>query len=196
MPTRIRARRLAATLALLALSATAACTSADTDAGIPQEAQDILAAYELDGLGPRELVETLEATAVSDRPQGLIASVRPDVVLLADASGAEAEVRLPQEEFYVSIAPYIDRTHDCYFHSLTTCLGEMGGEELTVTITDADGAVVVSETLTTQDNGFFGLWLPHDLDGTIVIEHERGTAQAPIATGPDDPTCISTIRLA
>lgn len=31
------------------------------------------------------------------------------------------------DEFYVSVTPYLEQTHDCFFHSRTTCLGELRG---------------------------------------------------------------------
>lgn len=186
-----RPGRFAALGLLLVLAATG-CSSGDEQ---PSDADEILAAHDLDGLEPRELVETLEATAVTDRPQDLIASVRTDVLAVADDAGNEAEIPLPADEFYVSIAPYVDSSHDCFYHSLTTCLGELGNEGVDVSIVADDGTEIVSETLRTQDNGFFGLWLPRDIDATITIEHEGGSVQAPLATGPEDPTCITTFRL-
>lgn len=47
----------------------------------------------------------------------------------------EVTIDLPGEKPYVSIAPYVDTTHDCFYHSLTSCRGELGNEEVDVKIT-------------------------------------------------------------
>ncbi len=86
-------------------------------------------------------------------------------------------------------------THECFYHNLASCQGELVGEDLTVRITSADGEVLADGTVTTYDNGFVGFWLPRDIEGTIEVEWEGLSATAPIATGPDDPTCITTIQL-
>ena len=64
-----------------------------------------------------------------------------------------------------------------------------------MTITAADGEVLVDETLTTYDNGFGGFWLPRDIEGTINVEFDGKSVTAPIATGPEDPTCVTTLQL-
>ena len=88
-----------------------------------------------------------------------------------------------------------DQTHDCLFHSLTTCLGEMAGEPVDITVTDEAGQTVLDETRTAYDNGFVGLWLPRDLTGTLTVEHDGKSSTVPIATGDDDLTCLTTAHL-
>ena len=105
---------------------------------------------------------------------------------------------MPADEFYVSFAPYVSRTHDCHFHSLTTCVGELQNAEVSVKITDdATGEVLVDDSLTTFDNGFVGLWLPRGIDATVTVEHDGKTASSPITTqGDDAATCVTTLHLA
>ena len=43
---------------------------------------------------------------------------------------------LPEDEFFVSIAPFINYTHPCGVHSLTGCEGELASKEMDVRITD------------------------------------------------------------
>lgn len=158
--------------------------------------QDLVTAHGLQGRDAREVIDRLEATPVSQRPAGLIASVQPAAVLLSDAEGREARLPLPEDTFYLSVAPYLDQTHECHFHSLTTCRGELGNEDLTVrVVSETDGTVLVDQTLRTQDNGFAGLWLPADLTATLTVEHEGRTASTPITTGADAPTCLTTLQL-
>ena len=141
----------------------------------------------------KELVDSLDRTPISQRPS-YIASVRADEVLL-DVGGEQGSVPLPADEFYVSIAPYVNRTHECTYHSLTTCVGELSGEPVHVVVTDDAGNTVVDEELETYDNGFFGLWLPRGMSGTVEITHESGAVDAPISTGEEDPTCVTDLRL-
>ncbi len=157
----------------------------------------VAAQYDLDGLEARQIIARLDTMEVDQRPGTLIASVRPDELTLTDTStGQNDTIPMPDEQFYLSVAPYERRTHDCYFHSLTTCLGEQAGESMQVTVTDSTtGRTIIDDTRTTFDNGFLGLWLPRDITGTISIEHEGRTATAPIATGDDDLTCLTSLQL-
>lgn len=187
-------------LAAAAMLAVAGCASSPTVADPAESARvepPILAAYGLAGLDGREIVERLERTPVAARHGDLMASVRPGELLLSQVGSDEPTVvELPDDEFYLSVAPYVDQTHDCYFHSLTTCRGELAGEEVHVTITDRDtGEVLVDEVTATFDHGFVGFWLPTGIDATIRVEHEGYSASQDISTGPDDPTCLTTVRL-
>lgn len=96
---------------------------------------------------------------------------------------------------YVSMAPFVTRTHECSFHSLATCQGEMVNTPVTLKFTDASGKVIAEESDTTYVNGFVGLWLPRNLTGTMAVSAEGRTATAPLATGSEDPTCVTTIKL-
>lgn len=156
----------------------------------------ILTEHELDGLDARTLIERLDMMAVSDRPTDLMASIRPDAIQLSDDEGRQTSVPLPEDEFYVSVAPYVEHTHDCYFHSLTTCHGELQNRVVQVTVTDtATGVVLLNDMLRTYDNGFLGFWLPRDIHASITIGYEGRSASAPVFTGREDPTCLTTLRL-
>ncbi|EME22526.1 CueP family metal-binding protein [Rhodococcus triatomae] len=179
---------LAVTLGALVLSA----CSPDPAAPVP----DTLTAHGLQELDGRELIERLDALPVDARPDGLIASVHPDAVLVSEDDGPETAVPLPDDEFYLSIAPYVGSTHDCYFHSLTTCLGELSDQPIRVLATNrTDGAVLSDSTTRTYDNGFVGLWLPRGIEADVVVEYAGRTGRTTVGTGPDDPTCITTVDL-
>lgn len=155
----------------------------------------LLAEHGLDGLSGKELVEQLDRSPDA-RPLAVLASVRPDEVLVSDGT-VEVAVPLPDDEFYLSIAPYVTSTHDCWFHNLGTCQGELAGADVGVTITADDGTVLVDETATTYANGFVGFWLPQGLTGTVELVHDGLTSTAPFSTADaEDPTCVTTMRLA
>ena len=52
------------------------------------------------------------------------------------SNGKKLLYDLPKNEFFVSIAPYVNQTHPCTDHSLTSCQGEMIEKEFDVYIED------------------------------------------------------------
>lgn len=156
----------------------------------------VLEEYGLEDASGREIVEELEALPMEEKPTGVNVSVESDDVVFTNALGEEDSVPLPEDEFYLSIAPYTQQTHDCFLHSLTGCEGELDHEDFDVTVTDQDtGDVVVDEQVRSHDNGFFGLWLPRDIDAELSIESDDGEMTTEISTGDDDLTCLTDARL-
>lgn len=153
----------------------------------------LLGEYGFEGGTAEEVVEALDSTH-ADREKGLAASVTADQVVVADQD-RQVALDVPEDQFYLAVAPYETTTHDCFHHSLSGCQGELVDTPVHVTVTGADGTVLVDEERTTYANGFVGLWLPADIDGTIEVRARGGSATADIATGADDPTCLTTLRL-
>ena len=179
-----------------------ASAEVDATAAASDTVESVLDRHGLAHLDARRMIEALDAMSVVDRPANLLASVHPAELVLTVPTwtdGSTTTTRslpMPDDEFYLSVAPYRVQTHDCTFHSLTTCLGEMPGQDVEVTVTDGDtGQVILDETRTTYDNGFVGLWLPRDLDGTLTIRQGDAEATSPISTGEEDLTCLTTMRL-
>ncbi len=193
----LRSKALIAAVAAVGALVLTACSSTPADSpASTSPSTNVLAANGLDDLSGRELIERLDTLPVAERPVGLAASVRPDAFLVSENDGPETSVALPDDEFYLSIAPYVNGTHDCWFHSLTTCLGELRDQPIRVTATSvADGAVLADLTSRTYDNGFVGLWLPRGIEADVVVEYEGRTGRTTVGTGPDDPTCITTVAL-
>lgn len=189
----LAAALLAAGLALAGCTAAPPSSDGSDDGG---GAGELLAAYELTDLDAAEVIERLDTMPVADRPSGLLASVQPDALVLRDDSDREARLPMPDDQVYVSVAPFLEQTHECHFHSLTTCLGELSDAEIRVTLTGDDGAVLIDETRTTYDNGFVGLWVPRGIDASLEIEHGGRTGTVPVSTRTDqDATCITTLQL-
>lgn len=159
------------------------------------DAHAVLEAYGWGDLTGGELVETLEALPLDERPADLVASVRSTDVVVQTADAEP--VSLPIDEgFYLSVAPYRTQTHPCSFHSPTTCLGELGDEPVTITAVDAaTGEQVLAVDTRTEANGFVGVWLPRDRDLTVTVDAPGGSATTAVATGADDPTCLTTMQL-
>lgn len=191
----------ALTLSLFAIGALTACstspdvaqTSSPQSAVSPAEAGSLIAAAGLEGKSGREIVEALDKQE-AQRPLPVMGSVRYDHVTLSDGTKEET-VPIEGDEFYLSLAPYETSTHDCYFHNVGTCQGELRGENVHVTITTEDGEVLVDEDATTYANGFVGFWIPKDVKGTIVVTKGGKTAKSPFSSDPEGATCVTTLPL-
>lgn len=182
----------AAALALVLAGCSTGGSTAEPAAGY--EAQ-FLAAHDLAGMDAREIVDHLDRLGPDERPTDLFASVRPDELLLSSGD-QELTLAMPEDQYYLSVAPYVDRTHECFYHSLTTCLGELSGEDIEVRVVDdGTGDVLVEEGTTTFDNGFVGIWLPRDVDGTVEVTYDGLTGATDFSTTADGATCVTTLRL-
>ena len=111
----------------------------------------------------------------------------------------QAALDVPEDRFYLAVAPYETTTHDCFHHSLSGCLSSCQGElvdtPVHLTVTDTEGAVLMDEERATYANGFVGLWLPAGIEATLEVEANGKAATTPIATGAQDPACLTGLRL-
>lgn len=123
------------------------------------------------------------------------ASITSKELIVTDSDNEKTTYNLPEDEFFVSIAPFINTTHPCTNHSLTGCQGELIDKEFDVFIQDEDGNVVVNETITSLKNGFVDLWLPRDKTFQVKIEYDGKIAESEISTFEGDNTCITTMQL-
>lgn len=145
--------------------------------------------YGLSDLSVQEIVEKLDSTG-SD-PAGLKASITSEVLILMDNS-AEVRLDLPKDKFYLAFAPYLAQTHPCAIHSLSSCQGELVNQEIFAVVTDRNGNEIIESNFTTMENGFVGLWLPRNIDGTLAVSFNGLVAQALIATFAGSDTCLTT----
>jgi len=146
----------------------------------------------LDGLTGKEILTGIaDGSIVVD---GFGISIYDDeLVVILDKD--RVSVDMPDDEFYVSVAPYIDITHECLFHSATGCRGELKTEQFFIEFIDIDGNVIISENMTSMSNGFIDLWLPRNIEGTLTISHNELSASKVISTVAGEPTCETTMKL-
>jgi hypothetical protein len=192
----VRRITIAAAVIALILGGCAATSSGQEGASTGASSASptaLLARYGLSG-DAVAVVDQLEKLGGSDRPGELKASVRPGELQLSDGD-AKASLQIPADRFYLSVAPYAKDTHECYFHSLTTCQGEMSKRPVHLRIVDSGGRLLVDRETTTNANGFVGTWLPRGSSGTVKITTPQGSGSQPFATGAEDPTCMTTLRL-
>ena len=157
------------------------------------DAGALLAAHGLEGKSGAEVVEALDRLD-AERPLPLAASVRYDEVLLSDGT-TQAALPLDGDQFYLSLAPYETTTHECYFHNLGSCQGELADVEVRVRITTDSGEVLVDEDATTYANGFIGFWIPKDVAGTVVVTKDGKRAESRFSSDAEGPTCLTTLQL-
>ncbi len=140
-------------------------------------------------------IKQLVADYSTGQLKAINASINASQLIVTMDEQKQYTYDLPDDEFFVSIAPYLDVTHPCAIHSLTGCQGEMVNEQMEVYITDQAGNVIRNEMMKTQDNGFIDLWLPRDSTYQVTITHANGVARQEIATFENDQTCITTMQL-
>lgn len=138
-------------------------------------------------------------TLVNDYSLGKIsdqtASITSTELIITENDHTETTYTLPDDEFFVSIAPFISETHPCTIHSLTGCQGELVDKDLDFYIEDENGQVVVDETFNSGANGFVDLWLPRDQTFQVTISYDGKETKSEISTFEDDGTCITTMQL-
>ncbi|HEY4600577.1 MAG TPA: CueP family metal-binding protein [Cerasibacillus sp.] len=170
-------------IAIVASFILVACNNASTNeenSNESQEAEDI-----------KQLVHDYSIGKANDES----ASITSKHLIITDGDQEETILDLPKDEFFVSIAPFINETHPCTNHSLTGCQGEMVEQTFDVYIEDLDGKVVIDETMQSLENGFIDLWLPRDQTFRVKITHEGKEVESEISTFESDGTCITTMQL-
>ncbi|ETT53525.1 CueP family metal-binding protein [Paenibacillus sp. FSL P4-0338] len=123
------------------------------------------------------------------------ASITSTQLIVESGGSNEAVYRLPEDEFFLSVAPYVQNTHPCATHSLTGCQGEMVEQSFGVTVVDEDGKEIMNQTVKSQPNGFIDLWLPRDQNYKMTITHDGKEAKSEISTFESDDTCLTSMQL-
>ena len=153
---------------------------------------DFLAQYGLAGKNTQQIVEAIDQNPQA-RPLPFSASITSSELKLSD--GKQAFAFPLADKFYLSVAPYEHQTHPCFNHSLSGCQGEMPNTTFDVKVTDLKGNVVLQKSVKSYQNGFVGLWLPRDMQGTLDVSYQGKTASSPISTNSDSQTCLTTVKL-
>ncbi|MBM7542583.1 CueP family metal-binding protein [Amphibacillus cookii] len=142
-----------------------------------------------------EQIKELVSDYSLGRHDDLDASITSHELIVNDQDNNERVYQLPEESFFVSIAPYDDETHPCAVHSLTGCQGELVNQTFNLSIEDQNGEVIVNDTVTSMENGFIDIWLPRDETFNVTIAKDGKSVQQEISTFEGDDTCITTMQL-
>lgn len=143
---------------------------------------------------PENMKEAVQNYSIGDFDEDVSASITSKELIVSD-SNKEIAYDLPEDEFFVSIAPFVEETHPCTNHSLTGCQGELTEKEFDVYIEDEDGNVLVDEKMTSLKNGFIDFWLPRNKTYHVKFEYDGKIAESEISTFEDSNTCITTMQL-
>ncbi len=153
-----------------------------------------LSRYNLEGKDLKTMVATLEND--TNESSGFQAIINAHELLLSDAT-RRMSFPLPEDEFYVSIAPYIHQTHPCSTHNLVTCRGELKNEDFVLTIVNNHNQemIIHQQMVHSLNNGFIGVWLPRNIEVTITISQGLLSATSTLTTYDTDNTCLTTLQL-
>lgn len=153
---------------------------------------EFLAQHGLSGKTTEQMIEAIDQSK-QERPLAYSASVTGTELTLSDG---QQQFSFPLgDKFYLSFAPYINQTHPCFNHSLSGCRGELANTPFDVKITDKTGNIILQDKLTSYQNGFIGVWLPRNTEGTIEVSYQGLKATSPFATQVENQTCMTTLQL-
>lgn len=142
----------------------------------------------------KDIKEQVHAYSVG-KFEDTTASITSHELIVNESEEITRSYPLPSDEFFVSIAPFIESTHECAIHSLTGCQGELVEKEFDVYIEDENGQIVIDEKMTSLENGFIDLWLPRDQNFQVKITYDGKTVASTLSTFEGDNTCITTMHL-
>ncbi|MFL4556562.1 copper-binding periplasmic metallochaperone CueP [Yersinia kristensenii] len=181
----------AVTFSHFALAQSSSTQSSSTQSPTTAETE-FLVQHGISGKTTEQMIETIDQSK-QERPLAYSASVTGTELKLSDG---QQQFSFPLgDKFYLSFAPYINQTHPCFNHSLSGCRGELANTEFDVKITDQTGKVILQDKLTSYQNGFIGVWLPRNTQGTIEVSYQGLKAVSPFATQAESQTCMTTLHL-
>lgn len=133
--------------------------------------------------------------------EGIMIKVLPNRIVATFSDGKSSFVAIPKDQFFLSIAPYINSSHPCTNHVLTGCTGEIKNQVMKVVMIDTDtGETLIDKKVTTQRDGFIDFWVPKDKNLAFNIYHKakdgsERVAREVLSTFNNDRTCITTMQL-
>ncbi|PKN89462.1 MAG: hypothetical protein CVU51_00035 [Deltaproteobacteria bacterium HGW-Deltaproteobacteria-1] len=125
----------------------------------------------------------------------VVTFVTPDKVNFKFKDGQTISVPLPDDVMMVSIAPYINKTHTCATHYISSCDAELKNTNIKVVAVTAGGKILINKTMKTAPTGFLDLWLPRNQDINITVSAKGKSATGRIFTNRDSKTCETTLKL-
>lgn len=125
----------------------------------------------------------------------VVTFVTPDKVNFKFKDGETISILLPDDAMIVSIAPYINKTHTCATHYISSCDAELKNTNIKVVAVTAGGKILINKTMKTAPTGFLDLWLPRNQDINITVGAKGKSATGKIFTYRDSKTCETTLKL-
>ena len=125
----------------------------------------------------------------------IITYVNTQQVVFEFPDGRIIKKDLPKDSMYIAIAPYINSTHTCSTHYISSCDGEMKNEFVKVIIKENNNNIIFNSLVKTMKNGFFELWLPRNNDFSLHIDYNSMVGEETLLTNENSKTCVTTIQL-
>jgi hypothetical protein len=125
----------------------------------------------------------------------VVTFVTPDKVNFKFKDGQILSIPLPDDVMMVSIAPYINKTHTCATHYISSCDAELKSTNVKVVAVTAGGKTLINKTIKTAPTGFLDLWLPRNQAINITVSAKGKSATGKIFTNRDSKTCETTLKL-
>ncbi|MDO3410391.1 CueP family metal-binding protein [Saccharibacillus sp. CPCC 101409] len=168
------------------------CGAQEAETASPAEAP----AASADVLPASADIKQLTADIGAGRAAAKSASITSSLLTVTSGGGTETEYKLPENEFFLSVAPYLNHTHLCAVHNLAGCRGELKEQEFRVTVVGSDGTAVMEDAAVKSGvNGFIDLWLPREDTYRITIGQGDKSAETQVSTYDGDDTCLTTMQL-
>jgi hypothetical protein len=125
----------------------------------------------------------------------IVTFVTPDTVNFKFKDGEAISIPVPDDVMIVSIAPYINKTHECATHYMSSCDAELKNEDMKITAFTAGGKILINKTMKTGPTGFLDLWLPRNQVIDIAVSAKGKNATGKIYTCRNSKTCDTTLKL-
>lgn len=133
--------------------------------------------------------------------QNIKVKITSEEISASFPDGSHSSVKIPNDMFFVSIAPWINTTHPCTNHVPTGCTGELRNKSMHLVVKDAkSGETIKSEKVNTRNDGFIDIWLPRHKTLDVSIHYGNNTgvfleAKETISTHSGERTCITSMKL-
>lgn len=126
---------------------------------------------------------------------GLQSFVTPEAVVFKFPGGEQQSVALPTRQMVIAIAPYVNQTHPCKTHYMSSCQGELVNTPVSVLVKTQAGKTVMNKTVKTLPNGFLELWLDRNQTYQVTLKTGRKTTTGTLNTQAGSDTCVTTMKL-
>lgn len=121
--------------------------------------------------------------------------VLPGVIQAKFSDNSSVDIPV-KDEFLLSIAPYVNRTHNCTYHVPTGCQGELVNQAMMVEVKDIETSDVVQKGMVkTQQDGFIDFWMEKNKSYQFTFHYKGKKVSEVLTTGKSDRTCITTMKL-
>lgn len=148
-------------------------------------------AQQLKGITPQRALQLANAWK-GTRVQSFVTDT---AIQFTFPDSSKQSIPLPAKQMVVAIAPYVNQTHPCQTHFMSSCQGELVNTPVKVQVSNAAGKTIMNKTVKTLPNGFLELWLPRNQMYNVTLSAQGKSVKGQIQTFKGAQTCITNLRL-